>query len=322
MIPDHCKKVSVKEVDFALTKDNIYNTLIGSKLYLATKYLILKNDRDIAVVEVSLKNASKYEKSLFREVIEVKIISLPEETIFIEDPEVDVLNKNMLLAKAKEYKEKTVVVQGEFEHISFVSGRDSIKLYAIDVVPPYPAKLVKLVEKALKVSSNKIPIEVIPVLIDLKELSSSAKSDSVVFPCNASGISISKNLYFLDKTPNLNPEEVTLVGCNLSKKIFKEVYGIYPDFIQMCPRELTKHYEDFFIAKCCEVTQGFEIRNKGVIVPWGAEIKEVVSAIEYICQVSFDCRLQNAECGINPQSANPKSTIRNPKSNGRNNIWK
>ncbi|HID27416.1 MAG TPA: hypothetical protein EYP22_06300, partial [Methanosarcinales archaeon] len=100
MIPDHCKKVSVKEVDFALTKDNIYNTLIGSKLYLATKYLILKNDRDIAVVEVSLKNASKYEKSLFREVIEVKIISLPEETIFIEDPEVDVLNKNMLLAKA------------------------------------------------------------------------------------------------------------------------------------------------------------------------------------------------------------------------------
>lgn len=286
MIPDHCKKVSVKEVDFPLTEECIYNTLIGSKLYLATKYLILKNNRDIAVVEVSLEKVSENERSLFREVIDIKIISLPEETIFVEDPEVEVLNQNLLFAKAKEYKEKTVVVKGEFEHVSFVSGRDSIKLYAIDVVPPYPAKLVKLVEKALKVSNNKIPIEVIPVLIDLKELSSSAKSDSVVFPCNASGISISKNIYFLDKTPNLNPEEVTLVGCNLSKKIFKEVYGIYPDFIQMCPRELAKHheYEDFFIAKCCEVTQGFEIRNKGIIVPWGAEIKEVVSAIEYISE--------------------------------------
>ena len=45
-----------------------------------------------------------------------------------------------------------------------------------------------------------------------------------MFPCRASGLVSKKRMYYLDETPDLEGD-VTLVGCDLSRSIFRSRYG-------------------------------------------------------------------------------------------------
>ena len=126
MMPEHCKEVSSKRVVFPLDPGSIARELKGKKIYRLTRYLILRNGEDLAVVRLSVDPEGD-RRSLFRQITGTEIISLPENTIYLELPGQDVLDEagstDAVLAALQDGqrgKRITAVIKGKFEHISFL----------------------------------------------------------------------------------------------------------------------------------------------------------------------------------------------------------
>jgi hypothetical protein len=135
-----------------------------------------------------------------------------------------------------------------------------------------------LVGKALDVGLVDLPVVPIYEEIDLNHLELQVKTATVMFPCRASGITSEKKVLFLDETPR-SPGEVTLVGCDLSRRIYHSIYKQKPVHVNMCPRDLAPKDDRYRIVKCCRVREGFEIEGRTATVPWGATVREVAEAI-------------------------------------------
>jgi hypothetical protein len=86
-------------------------------------------------------------------------------------------------------------------------------------------------------------------------------------------------VFYLDETPDINMEEVTLVGCDLSRRIFRSIYGFDPESVDMCPKNLIVDDKVPTIIKCCRVKEGHEIVGNVATVPWGATTMEVANAL-------------------------------------------
>lgn len=283
MMPSHCKNVSVKNVSFPLTIDNITRHIRGKKAYTTTEYFVLKNRQTVAVIGVTKEECME----LLRPIVGFEIISLPSSTIYVEDPRIDVLSASQMARLSLEHKGKTVVVSGMFNHVSFVRDEKPIELMVMDVVPPYPSKLSVLVEKALEMDVSEYPVVMIAESIDLNALASNVKTSGIVFPCRASGITSRKPIFFLDETPEI-VTDVTLIGCDLSKRIFLSYYKKNVPHINMCPKDLAPEDGRVRIVKCCRLKKGFELKGRMAIVPWGATIKEVADALRAL--IHQDCR--------------------------------
>jgi hypothetical protein len=218
---------------------------------------------------------------LFRSITHFEFISLPSETIYVEDQTIDVLNASHMTRLSREHGGKTVVVSGMFNHVSFIKDESGLELRVFDVVPPYPSKLAVLVEKAL--GSILFESSIVPIVenIDLNQLARSANTPGIIFPCRASGIASNKSIYFLDETPEIK-EECTLVGCDLSGRIFESVYRKRIGRINMCPRDLAPKDGLPRIVKCCKVKERYELDGRTAVVPWGATVKEVAEAVRVL----------------------------------------
>jgi len=277
----HCKDISLREVDFPLTERDITDIVSGWDLYVRTEYIVLRNKNDLAVVKV-LKDVSE---NLFRKVTGIEVISLPEETVFVRDPSVDVLNIPALASVQERYLGKTVVVEGMFSHIGFVSGLKPMKLRAIDNTPPGPSRLSNLLEKAL--SSGLIEIPVIPEYIDLDlgEKVGQVTTEAVMFPCKVSGMKAEIPYYFLDEAPDLE-HEVTLIGCALSNRIYQAIYRKEVSLINICPMEAIPSDGRKTIVRCCGIKDGHIVDGNVVKIPWGATVPETIVAINSLFERS------------------------------------
>lgn len=281
MMPDHCKEVSLKKVGFQLTSENISKYIKGKKAYIRTRYYILENNDEYAVVEVEKKTGN----DLFSEILAYKIISLPKNTVFVDDCTIDVNNRSQMSRLSEHYEGMTVVVKGMFNHVSFVKDESPVEIYVIDIVPPNPSKLLILAEKAVMTGLIDIPVLLKHEEIDLEIIGNNTPTQGVIFPCKASGISCNKVIYFLDDEPEIDVES-TLVGCDLSMRIFKELYGTEINFINICPRNYIKTNGCFVLIKCCKVKKGFEMRGNAAVVPWGATLEEVAKAMSELAALA------------------------------------
>ena len=276
MMPDHCKDVSFREVDFPLTEENILASFPGRKAYTRTDFMILQHRGETAVIRVNKVPG----KELFRPIGSVDIISLPKGTAFVKDDSIDVLNLSTMATIASQYPGKTVVVSGMFNHVSFLKPETLLHLRVVDVVPPAPSKLSVLVERALSCGLVELPIVLEIVDIDLNEKERMVQTGTVMFPCRASGLRSYKNVLYLDETPEV-PDDVTLIGCDLSHRIFSSVYGREPaESIDICPKNTVKEGGVPTIIKCCKVKEGHEIKDNIACVPWGATTLEVAGALK------------------------------------------
>lgn len=283
MFPTHCKEVSVKKVDFKLTAENIKQFLKGKKAYIRTRYYVFNSGKDWAVALVVRKQANE----VLLDIASSHILSLPAETSFIEDSSLDVLSASVMGAIRERKGTKCVVVRGKAEHISFFIAEPPYELTIFDVIPPAPSKLVSLVDTVLETDLQQVYIRYKSATVDLNEIASNVKTELTMFPCRASGLGKGDAALFLDETPALSEDElakVTLIGCSLSARIFKAVYGREPRMIEMCPRELLKGREidGPVLMKCCRVKEGFESDGRVATVPWGARASEVSSALRSI----------------------------------------
>jgi len=277
----HCKDISLHDVDLPLTKDSISEALLKWKVYVRAEYLVLRNKEEFAIVKISKEGSG----GLFRKVNSVEIVSLPKDTVFVIDHEIDVLNLPDLASIQKRYPGKSVVIEGMFHYINFVSGLKTMELRAIDNIPPVPSRLRILVNRSL--SSGLIEHPIIPEYkdIDLEEKIKYVKTEAVMFPCKVSGMKADIPFYFLDTAPDLK-HDVTLIGCSLSNRIFHEIYGRDVPFINVCPLDSVPDDGVRTIVRCCMVKEGYEIEGNTVKVPWGATVPETIDAINALFEDS------------------------------------
>jgi hypothetical protein len=283
MFPSHCKEVSFKKVGFDLSEENIKGFLKGKKAYIRTRYYVFQHGNDWAVALI----VRKISNEVLQEIASVHILSLPSDTRFVEDPGLEVLSASMMGALREKVGSKCVVVRGKAEHISFFIGEPPYTLTIFDVVPPAPSKLVSLVQTALETDLQDRYVKCEVVEMDLNELARGVESGKIMFPCRASGLGKGKDVLFLDETPSLSKRELqgmTLVGCSLSARIFKAVYGVEPRMINMCPQDLLreKAIKGPVLIKCCKVKEGCDFKGDVATVPWGARASEVTSALRKV----------------------------------------
>lgn len=269
----HCKDVSMRDVDVPLDEDSIGDLMGSWTSYVRTDDLVLRNGDDYAVVEL-LKAPGN---SLFRKVVGYRIVSLPGDTVFLDLPDLDVLNTPALAAVQAEHPGKAVVVRGMFSHINYIKDVVPQRLVVVDNVPPSPSKLGVLVRMALASGYVDHPIVPEDRIIDMADKLSEVATDAVMFPCRVSNLSADIPYYFLDDAPEVD-EEVTLIGCHLSKRIYTALYGGDVPFINVCPADYVDPSEKT-IVKCCKVKTGHELDGNVVRVPWGATVPEVVEAL-------------------------------------------
>jgi hypothetical protein len=280
MFPVHCREVGIKRVSFPLTEEEIGKNILKKLIYKRTEYIVLINGDERAVLKIK----KPLNDELFSKVEDIDIISLPASTTYIEDPNINVLSPTQMAEKAEEMKAKTLVVMGMFEHISFIHKEEPIPLMVFDVIPPEPPKLVKLVQNALYSGSVRFPVKIIPRIHDLRENVKKCTKNNIVFPCHASELTGDKKTFYLDQDPEFKEEElneISLIGCDLSLRIYKNLYKSEPEFYNFCPKkkaqdEKPKHHA---ITKCCLIKEGHERIGDVTVVPWGATQKEVEDAL-------------------------------------------
>ena len=276
MMPDHCSEVSMQEADFELTREAIDNNLIGKKVYHKTNYLVLRHGSDAyAVVKVS---GTGY--GMFKTVEQVKVISLPEETSFIKDPKADAFNHNSLSEAAERAGTKVVVLETEFDHITFVVKEEPIIINLVDVVPPYPSKLLVLAERALRQMTLSRPVRILHRLVDITKL---VQADEIVYPCRATEMGEHSHAKFLHECPVMSDEAV-VVGCDISRKIYLSEYKKKPRLVNICPKNFVKDVEGPTLIKCCLVEGKVDMEGDMAIVPWGVKIEEVREAFRRLIQ--------------------------------------
>ncbi len=283
MFPEHCKEVSIKKVDFELTQESIKSFLKGKRAYIRTRYYVFNSGSDWAVALIVRKPSN----DVLQEIASVHILSLPQDTRFVEDPTKDVLSASTMGALRETAGTKCVVVKGKAEHVSFFIDEPPYEVTIFDVVPPSPSKLVSLVTSSLETDLQNRYVRFKTEEVDLNDLAKGASSEITMFPCRASGLVRGKRVLYLDETPDLSREElgqVTLIGCSLSARIFKAIYGVEPEMINMCPQDMARErgLKGPILMKCCKVKEGHEVKGEVAIVPWGARASEVTAALREI----------------------------------------
>lgn len=283
MFPSHCKEVSVKTVDFDLTAENIKGFLRGKRAYIRTRYYVFNSGKDWAVALIVKRQANE----VLQEISSVHILTLPKDTSFVEDPSLEVLSASSMGALRERMGTMCVVVKGNAEHYSFFIDEPPYELTIFDVVPPSPSKLEGLVRMALETDLQDRYVRANVVTVDINEIAQRVGSRRIMFPCRASGLGRGTEALFLDETPPLSDEElenIMLVGCSLSARIFKAVYGREPSIVNICPQDLMKekNIKGPVLLKCCKVREGFESNGSVAVVPWGARASEVTAALKAV----------------------------------------
>ncbi len=273
----------MKTVAFKLTEESIREFLKGKRAYIRTRFYIFNSGDEWAVALIVRKQAN----SILQDIASVHILSLPNETSFVEDPALEVLSASAMGALRTLMGTKCVVVKGRAEHVSFFIDEPPYELTVFDVVPPEPSKLLGLVNTALETDLQDRYVRVAHVSRDLNDLAKDVKTKTTMFPCRASGLTSKGRVLYLDETPELSSEQlsdVTLIGCSLSARIFKAVYGVEPNMINMCPQDLVKELgmTGPVLLKCCKIKEGFEVSGNIGIVPWGARASEVSAALRAV----------------------------------------
>jgi hypothetical protein len=274
IFPDHCKFVGVRDC-----VDDDCEPKIGDKIYFSSKYQITFLKRKAAIYKVTSVG-----DGLIREINTVHKIAGFDDTL-IFDTKVDIFNRGKLIkqtARLCNEKIKAVVYQGFDEHWTFVFEADLACLKEVeifDISPPDPPYLVTLVKQLDDAGVfGDLSVSFKPRVLDLKHF-----TEATIFPCAASGLGSNH----LDARDVKLSSKNVLVGCDVSREVFEQRYnGAIFDHINICPMK-TINPERVFIAKCCKTERSGPITingYNGIIVHWGANAFEVISAVRNLLE--------------------------------------
>lgn len=268
LVPDRYRQVTVAEVDVDLTAEALDAYLMGREVYRRTGYVVIRSGEGAAVVEVERTS----DEPLFSPVVSTRLLAPPEETVYVEQPEVDVGVPSQLAAVAAASPgRRCVIVEGRYHHVNFILDPEPLRIRVRDVVPPTPAKLLDQAEIVLSIAEELPPIELVGDIVDIDDLI--GEETELLLPCRGAGEDRADvNVSYLDQRPPRR--DWTLVGCTRSRQIHNWFYGDLPPTHDFCPRNRPDTGEPT-LAKCCLLEEGTEVRGNVVIVPWGSDLAAV-----------------------------------------------
>lgn len=282
-VPLPYRRVSYQPYSGVMSEAAISDYLLNHEVYRRTDIVILHNDRQECAVAAIQRAESD---NLFVRVDAVEILAMPGECVFLTSPGTDPANPSALAKLAREQRvdsDKTLIVQGAFDHINIIHHPNPLIIRVVEVAPPEPPKLYKMAEQVLSYAD--LPAICIDLeRIDLRSLCSKVETDAYLVPCRSGGLDdLGAPVYFLDERPKIRLPW-TLIGCERSLQFHRHYYGDEPPRIEMCPRRLACHRQGPTLLKCCLLEYDIEYDGNTAIVPWGADLKMVERALRGLSQ--------------------------------------
>lgn len=281
-VPLPYRRVSYQPYDGPMTKAAIEAYLLTREVYRRTDVVVLHREEKMAVAAVQRAES----ETLFTQVEAVEVLALSPDCVFIASPETDPANRSALAKLAREHgvgPDRTLVVQGAFDHINLIHHPDPLVIRVIEVAPPEPPKLYAMAEHVLSYADLP-PICLELERIELRELCGQVQPEAYLVPCRSGGLDdLGAPVYFLDERP---PERQpwTLIGCERSLQFHRHYYGDDPPRVEMCPRKLARPDDRPTLLKCCLLEFDIERDGQTMVVPWGADLEMVERALDLLAQ--------------------------------------
>jgi len=280
-LPYRC--VSFQPYAGEMSETAIVARLLNRELYRRTDIVVLHEEhRRMAVAAVQRMDGEQ----LFTRAEKVEVLALPQNCVFIKDPETDPANPSALGRAAKKHgisAEQTAVVMGMFDHVNVIHRPDPLLVRVVEVTPPTPPKLYHMVQHVLSYADLP-PIELQLETIDLRDLCGKVKPEAFLVPCRSGGLDdLGAPVFFLDERPKQR-RDWTLIGCERSLQFHLHYYGDEPPRVEMCPRRLTADNGVPTLLKCCLLEFDIEQEANIGVVPWGADLGMVEAALRRISE--------------------------------------
>lgn len=277
--------LSVQEVDVPLTPVGIEGLLRGREIYRRTAFLVLRNGAQTALVAVRPADP----RPLFSPVAELRVLSGPETTAWITDPDADVGNASSLAGAARKHQRDGVlayVVRGKFEHVNFIWRPAPMQVRVTEVIPPHPPKLLAMAEQVVAYDEDLPPVDLVLDAVDVGELVAANPAPHYLLPCRGSGMPAGQAVSFLDTHPPYC-DDWLLIGCERSRQFHEHFYLTEPSRVDLCPRARVAAGQpgERVLTKCCLLERGIEVDGTTAVVPWGANLDEVRAALRALCGI-------------------------------------
>ncbi len=284
VVPGQYRRVSVATVGVPLTVEALTAHFLGREAYRHTRFIVARAGGQTALVKVTKGNTQ-----LFEPITGVELLAGPDETAWVDAPDVDTGIPSALGRVAGERAPGTrcVVVEGRYHHVSFILDPAPIRIRVGDVVPPRPAKLFDQASRVLELAEDLPPIELVADVVDLVDLAQGHPAQHYLLPCRGSGFTLDGpgSIAFLDERPP--HDDWTLIGCERSRGIHAWFYGQCPDeAVELCPRVLFPADGRPLLTKCCLLEDTNADDGATVAVPWGASLEQVKEALAGIAKAA------------------------------------
>jgi hypothetical protein len=274
--------LSVQDVDVPLSPEGIEALLRRREIYRRTAFLVLRNNGQTALVAVRPEDPGQ----LFSPVAELRVLSGPATTAWIDEPGADVGNASSLAAAARARHRDGVlayVVQGRFEHVNFIWRPAPVPVRVTEVIPPHPPKLFAMAEQVVSYDEDLPPLDLVLDAVDVRELIAAHPASHYLLPCRGSGVPTGQDVSFLDCHPTYHGDWL-LIGCARSREFHEHFYGARPRQVDLCPKARAARPDGTrVLTKCCLLERGIEVDGGTAVVPWGANLDEVRAALRALC---------------------------------------
>ena len=275
--PERYRQVSVADVDVPLDEASLRALFLTRRVYRRTRYIVCRSGGRTALVEVTKTS----ESPLFCDVRTVELLARPDETAYLERPDVDTAVASAVARAALEDVPgvRCVVIEGRYGHISFVLDAQLRRVHVLDVAPPWPAKLVDQVERVLETADELPSVQTVPHVIVLTDLLPPGAPGPFLLQCRGGGVEVpGAEVDYLDEIPAFRPGW-TLLGCARSRQIHDAFFDAPVTQVDTCPRTLAATVElppgDVLLTKCCLLEEHVECDERRVVVPWGASFSHL-----------------------------------------------
>ena len=285
VMPARYRQVSVASVP-SLLPDDLVARFTGREAYHRTRFVTARLDGDperCALVELARDGRDH----LFSEAVAARVLATAAECAYVRDDGIDVgVPSHLARAAARCPDHRCVVVEGRYRHVSFLLNAAPIRMTVLDVVPPEPSKLSDQVARVLDSAEDLPPVSVSEWIVDSRSLVAEAgpPAGGLVVPCRGGGVELEGvEVSHLDERPSSAGS--TLLGCERSQQIHRWFYGTDPlRTIDWCPRRLMDAAggaagSRLVLSRCCMLEEGMERHGDTAMVPWGATLEEVRSAL-------------------------------------------
>jgi hypothetical protein len=279
VFPGKYRGISVARPGCRLDPNSLRDHFMGIEAYRRTRFVVVRDGDDTALIRVTKES----EEPLFSKIVSVDVLAGPEECAFVHEPEADTAIPSALaqVARDRAPDARAIVVQGLYEHVSFILDPRPVRIRVREVVPPSPAKLFDQASRILAVTEDLPPIELVPELIRVEDLARQHPASHYLLPCRGAGADITgTDVSYLDERPD--SRDWTLIGCARSQQIHHWFYDKDAPAVDICPLRTADREDrgqDLLLTKCCLREEGVENGDGWTSVPWGSSLEQVREAL-------------------------------------------